>query len=598
MPYDAGVAAAVCFELNETVAGGRIEKIICPTKDQIILQIYSKSARHSLCLDADASSPKVYVTNQTAENPPSVSGFYTVLRKYLLNAKINSVSLTGFDRVFEFKIDAADEMGFQRPLCLYAECIRKQSNIILCGVFEEAKKIIGAMKPVDFSMSETRQILNGLRYEPPLSGDKANPLEVLPEDFLAMLEMAATESPELSACDLLVAKYQGLSPLVARELAFKASKDASVSAGAVDKNALWFYFAELVQKIKNNDFAPVMLSDEKGKPIDFSYIDIRQYGRMAISKSFDFMSELLDFYFYKKERDNRIRQKSQDIFKVLANASSRLNKKLKLLEKELQECQNKENFKIYGDLITANIYRLGKSELYTVENFYDENKPAEISADKNLTPAQNAQRFYKKYNKLKTAEYHLANQIEIAKNDIMYVESVFEALTRALSERELAEIRDELAESGFMKNMQAGKTEKGAKKPKKPQKLLPVSKPGEYKSENGFKILCGKNNKQNDELTFRLAGKNDLWFHAQKIPGSHVILSCDKAGRIPSEADIEYAAAIAAAYSKGKNMPLVPVDYTQARYVKKPNGAKPGFVTYAHFKTASVKPETITDAPT
>ena len=588
MPYDAGVAAAVCFELNGTVAGGRIEKIIQPSKEQIILQIYSKSEKYNLCLDADASSPKVYMTNQTAENPPSASAFFNILRKYLINGKINSVSLAGFDRIFEFKIDASDEMGFSRPLYLYVECIRKQGNIILCT---QDKKIIGAIKPVDFSMSEIRQILTGLIYETPSPGGKLNPLEITPDNFSKILKEAERESFDLPVCDLLTAKFQGFSPLVARELAFAASKNALISVGETDTGALRFYFGELMERIKNGDFTPCMLSDEKGALIDFSYTGIRQYGSRAVLKTFDSMSALVDFYFYKKDYDNRIRQKSQDILKVLSNASSRLNKKVKLLEKELQECQNKEQFRIYGDLITANIYRLQKSSQYAVEDFYDGNAPVEIPADKNLTPAQNAQKFYKKYNKLKTAEYHLASQLEIAKNDIIYIDSVFESLTRALSERELAEIRGELTESGFMKTAKAGKTEKSAQKPKKPQKTLPVSKPAEYKSASGFKILCGRNNRQNDELAFKLAGKNDLWFHAQKIPGSHVILMCENSEKDPPKADIEYAAGLAAAYSKAKNMPLVPVDYTRARYVKKPNGAKPGFVTYANFKTTAVKPE-------
>ena len=654
MPYDAGVAAAVCYELNNSVAGGRIEKIFQPAKEQIILQIYSKSERFNLCLDADANSPKVYITSQTAENPPSMSMFYSILRKYLMNAKINAVSLIGFDRIFEFKIDAFDEMGFQQPLYIYVECIRKQSNIILCredaqspigcadtpfqkGAYEGNKKIISAIKTVDFSMSESRQILNGLIYIPPSSGDKINPLEIfgkppsatlslpppfkrgLNEDFLTDLENAAVESPDIPVCDWLLSKYQGLSPLVTREIAFQASKslkDTGISISDVDKQALSFYFNGLAEKIKHNDFTPTMLSDENGGLIDFSYTDIRQYGNKAISKTFDSMSELVDFYFYRKEYDNRIRQKSQDIFKVLTNASSRLNKKIKLLEKELQECKNKEKFRIYGDLITANIYRLEKGlEKYSLENFYycDDLLPPsnsltppsqvcegglgaiiEIAVEKNLTPAQNAQKFYKKYNKLKSAEYHLTKQTEAAENDIVYVDSVFESLTRALSERELSEIRDELNESGLMKSLKPGKTGKANQKSKKPPKQLPISKPSEYKSTNGFRILCGKNNKQNDELTFKTAAKNDLWFHAQKIPGSHVILVCAAARSVqftePQDIDIEDAAKIAAAYSKGRNMPLVPVDYAYARYVKKPSGAKPGFVTYANFKTAIVKP--------
>jgi len=597
MPYDAGAAAAVCREFSERAAGGRIEKIFQPVRDRIILQVYAKSERINVCLDADANSPKVYISGQAAENPPSMSAFYSVLRKYLMNARISSVALAGFDRVFEFKIDASDEMGFKKTLYIYAECIRKQSNIILCGEDAEGKKkIISALKPVDFSMSETRQVLNGFEYTPPASGAKTDPLTVTRGDFLSALESAA---PDGLLCDWLLSNYRGFSPLVARETAFKASgklADASAAAGAVDNKAAEFHFFELVEKIKNNNFTPTLLYDEngeKGALVDFSYIDIRQYGNKTVSKTFESMSELVDFYFYKKNRDNMLKQKSHDILKVLANASSRLNKKIRLLEREAEECKTKEQIKIYGDLITANIYRLEKgATAYSLENFYDETDPGRIitiAADKNLTPAQNAQKYYKKYGKLKSAEYHTAKQIDAAKDDIIYVDSVFESLARALSERELAEIREELAESGISKALKPGKTGKTGKSAK-PRKQLPVSKPNEYTSANGFKILCGKNNRQNDELTFKTASKNDIWFHAQKIPGSHVILVCENTGRAPADRDIEDAAKIAAAYSKGKNMPLVLVDYTYARYVKKPAGAKPGFVTYANHKTAAVAP--------
>ena len=577
MPYDAGVAYAVRVELDN-IKGGRIEKIFQPAKDQVFLQIYARGERYRLAIDAGASSPKVYLTNQPAENPPSPPAFYNILRKYLMNAKINSVSIVGFDRVFEIKLDASDEMGFGRPLYIYAECIRKQSNIILCG---EDKKIISAAKTVSFDMSETRQVLPGLLYEPPFSG-KINPLNVSKEDFCRAFAEARSVSPESPVCEYLLSAYQGFSPLITREIAVRAGKSADIPVGEVGESNLSYYFFELTDKLKNNEFSPVMISAGE-KLIDFSYTDIRQYGSGASVKTFESMSALIDHYFYKKEFDNRIRQKSNDIFKVLANAASRLAKKIKTLEKNLAECESKEQFKIYGDLITSNIYRLEKGLVqYELENFYEDNEKVKITAEKNLTPAQNAQKFYKKYNKLKSAEYHLTKQIAAANDDIIYVESVFESLTRALSERELAEIRDELAESGLMRAV--------ASKSGKSKKSLPVSKPEEYISPNGFKILCGRNNKQNDNLTFRLADKNDIWFHAQKMPGSHVILVCGSAGGIPGGADIEEAAKIAAANSKGKNMPLVSVDYTPARYVKKPPGAKLGFVTYTNFKTAVVKP--------
>jgi len=427
----------------------------------------------------------------------------------------------------------------------------------------------------------------------------------------------AVALPEMAVSEYLLNKYQGFSPLVTREIALRASKamgsmtGTDISVGEVDKSNLGYYFFELIENLKSGNFSPCLVYSGKHpdeKLIDFSYIDIRQYGRgtiignanindgkLAATKPFDSMCTLVDHYFYKKEFDNKIKQKANDIFKALANTSSRLAKKIKVLERDLAECDSKEKLKNYGDLITANIYRLEKgAHEYELENFYDDNQTIKIAADKNLTPAQNAQRFYKRYAKLKSAEYHLGKQIESAQDDILYVDSVFDALTRALSERELAEIRDELAESGIMrgafdKSGKSGKPDKSRGK-SKPAKTVSLSKPEEHISTNGFKILCGRNNKQNDNLTFRIAGRNDIWFHAQKIPGSHVVLMCENTGREPENTDIEEAARIAATNSKGKNMPLVSVDYAPVRYVKKPSGAKPGFVTYSNFKTAAVKP--------
>ena len=614
MPYDAGVACAISFELNDKIKGGRIEKIFQPTKETVVLQIYSHGERYRLAIDAEASSPKVYLTAHEFENPPTPLPFYNALRKYLMNGRIKDVNLVGFDRVFEMTIDSNDEMGYTQTFCVYAECIRKQSNIILCSGNEiaEGRKIIAAAKTVSFDLSETRQILPGLIYEPPVS-EKTNPLLISKADFEADLADAPFDLP---VSEYLLNKYQGFSPLVTREIALRAAKSmgeaarTDISVGEADKSNLSYYFFELIDNLKSGKFAPCVIYSGKApeeKLIDFSYIDIRQYGRITCSgngelvatKNFESMSSLVDYYFYKKEFDNKIKQKANDIFKALTNASSRLVKKIKVLERDLAECDSREKLKIYGDLITANIYRLEKGMTeYELENFYEDNELVKIAADKNLTPAQNAQRFYKRYGKLKSAEYHLNKQIESAQDDIMYIDSVFDALTRALSERELAEIRDELAESGIMRGAfsKSNKSDKSQVKSKsnakrgKAGRAISLSKPEEYTSPNGFKILCGRNNKQNDNLTFRLAGRNDIWFHAQKIPGSHVVLLCETTGRTPENADIEEAARIAATNSKGKNMPLVSVDYAPVRYVKKPPGAKPGFVTYTNFKTAAVKP--------
>ena len=629
MPYDAGVAAAVKTELNEKLLGGRVEKITQPTKEEIIFNIYSMGERYRLVLDADANNPKVYITEHERENPPVPPMFCNILRKYLQNAKIAGISQVGFDRIFEFKFDAFDDMGFSKPIYLYVECIRKQSNIILCGVNVEdsedskneensVKKIISAVKAVDFSLSIKRQILPGLAYLPPPVGDsenKTNPLEISKAQFLENFIAAAKDS-DIPLESYLLSKYQGLSPLITREIAFLSCKDTEILMSEAVQNAerIWVYFNAIMQNLRESKFTPTLLYkfadgdknnkadkiyeiDNIDKPelalMDFSYADISQYGSKAVAKNYVSMSELIDYYFYKKDYDNRIRQKSQDIFKVLSNATSRLNKKTRLLEKDLEDCKNKEGFKIYGDLITANIYRLEKGmNTVEAENYYDDNKIIKIPLDANLTPPQNAQKYYKRYSKLKTAEYHIAKQLENAQNDIIYIDSVFNSLTRTLSERELAEIRDELAESGIIKRKAANIKTKPGKSGKKP-KQLPVSKPDEFKSTNGFKILCGKNNKQNDDLTFRIAGKTDIWLHTQKIPGSHIVLLCENSGKTPSDKDIEDAAKIAAAHSKGKNMPIVPVDYTLVKYVKKPTGAKPGFVIYNNFKTANVRPAEI-----
>jgi predicted ribosome quality control (RQC) complex YloA/Tae2 family protein len=375
-------------------------------------------------------------------------------------------------------------------------------------------------------------------------------------------------------------KYLGFSPLIAREIAFRAAKSVSAMTGECKPDVTWFYFRHITEKIISGNFSPHLLSKNMNEPADFSFIEIRQYGNALVRIPHESMSAMLDHYFSVRESGAKIRQKSQDILKLLGNIHSRLTKKIRLQKTDLEECAGKEKFRTYGDYICSNIYALKKGMPgFTADDYYTEGKTITIPLDVNLTPQQNSQRYYKRYSKLKTAELHLNKQIGLAELELEYLETVLDALTRALTEPELAEIRDELAANGYVSAKKSGKNLRKAA----------ISKPLEFTSPTGLRILCGKNNTQNDYITFKQASKTDLWFHIRNMPGSHVILLCGSAEA--SDADIEEAAKIAAVHSKGKNMPLAPVDYTAVRYVSKPAGSKPGFVIYRNFKTVNVRTE-------
>ena len=485
-----------------------------------------------------------------------------LLRKHLTGARLSAARQLGFERAAEFEFETRDEMGFETKKYLIVEIMAKCSNLIFC---DANRRITAALKTVDFSVSQKRQVLPGMRYElPPAQEGKISPFDETEQGF----SKKRSES-DLPDDRFIMTFYSGISPLVARELAFKARN-----------TGLWIAFSDLCSDIRCKRFVPVLIKDRSDKPIEYSFMTIGQYGKDATSVTLSSFSELIDGFYAKKSMGERIRQRSADILRLLTNAETRIRKKIAIQTADLEACAGKEKFRQTGDLITANLYRLKQGDK-TVElvNYYSEEmETVKIELDTRLTPSQNAQKYYKKYAKSKSAEVALIRQLELSKAELQYIDTVFDSLTKAETEADLAEIRRELHSSGYASKMKSYSE----------QKKIPHSKPMEFLTSGGYRVLCGKNNSQNDELTFKLASKGDLWFHVKGIPGSHVVLFCD--GEEPDAKDFTEAATIAAVYSKAPEGQKVEVDYTRIKNIKKPPASKPGFVTYQTNYSAYVDP--------
>ncbi len=575
MAFDAGLMAAEVYELNEVISGSRVEKIYQPSKDMIIITLKCEKKANGvegargetvrLCIDASASNPHLNLTSSNPENPAKPPMFCMLLRKHLSGAKLLFVKQLGFERAAELAFETRDEMGFLTQKYIIAEIMGKCSNIIFCN---SEHRIAAAIKTVDFTTSKKRQVLPGMRYElPPAQEGKVSPLE---EDEMSFKEKR--RGSELPDEKFIMTCYYGFSPLIAREIAYRKEKLS---------DDLWLEFEKVTSNIKNNIFTPIAVSAPDGRPIEYSFIEIGQYGKDGISFAYKSFSELIDGFFSKKSENERIRQRSSDLLKLLTNAETRLNKKIALQEADLLACKDKEKYRQMGDLITANIYRL-KSGMKSVElvNYYSEAmESVTVELDARSSPSQNAQKYYKKYNKSKSAEAALTKQLEISRAELEYIDTVFEALAKAESELDISEIRSELYNSGYASKM-SGYADR---------KKLPAPKPKEFRTSGGYKVLCGKNNSQNDHLTFKMACKGDLWFHVKGCPGSHVVLFCD--GAEPDAKDFTEAAQIAAVYSRAGEGQKVAVDYTRIKNIKKPPASKPGYVTYSTNYTAYVEPD-------
>ena len=566
MPLDAVCLQAVVAELAPQITGSRIEKIQQPARDQVVLLL---RGNRRLLLSAGGGQPRLHLTELLRDNPAQPPMFCMLLRKYLSGGIIESIQQAPLERVVTLTVSAADELGERSQFSLILEAVARRANLILA---DKDGHIIDCLRRIDFEMNPDRQVLPGLFYHLPTPPDKVSPFTVTEEEFAAFAAAAGEGAP---ADQWLVRTVNGLSPLVARELTFRAcgSTDAPVTGHTA---ALWSAFAAWRDTVNEKHFTPEMLK-RSGVPMDFTYLHVGQYGGTAEEETYTSFSRLLDDFYEKREQAERVKQKGQDLVKTASNGAARLRRKIAAQEQELAESKNRDKWRVYGELITANLYRMerGMSRL-TAQNYYDPDcADVDIPLDVRLSPQENAAKYFKKYTKAKTAEKYITAQLEKARVELTYLESVLQELTLAESEQDFNDIRAELIDGGYLRA-------KGRKQPQRP------SKPREFRSTAGLRILVGRNNRQNDRLTAKDAEKWDIWLHTQRIHGSHVILCTG--GAQPDEQSIAEAASLAAYFSQAQNSTKVPVDFTQVKYVKKPAGSPPGFVNYTNYKTILADP--------
>lgn len=574
MAFDAGMLRCTLSELRKTALGARIEKVYQPERDEILLQMRSFEGGKRLLINAGSNNARIGFCEIPKENPQNPPMFCMLLRKYLQGAKLVEIEQADFDRVAFLGFDTRDEMGFECRRYLIAELMGKYSNLIFA---DGDKRIITALRTTDFSFDSVRQLIPGMVYSLP-SADKINPRYITQEDFLSLIENA----PRERACDkLIVSSFMGVAPVVAREIVYRATGHTDTPVGYCFADDLWREFERFQSILNSEDFSPCLILNGE-EIVEYSFLPINQYGSYE-RRDFESAGALLDAYFASRDNKQRVHQRASDILKLLTNAEARIRKKLELQRTELSECDEGEKYRKYGDLITANLYRLPQktsiAELEDYEEMDEEgNCPTlRIELDSRLSPSANAQRFYKKYAKTKTARVELTRQIELGEGELEYIYTVFEALTRAESPADLMEIRDELYRSGYASRMKSYASHK--------QKAPVVM---QFVTPDGMRVLCGKNNLQNEYITHKLAEKHDYWFHAKQTPGSHVLLVTE--GREPTDLDFTTAAEIAAHYSKAEGA-NIGVDYLLARHIKKPAGSKPGFVIYHTNWTAYVTPD-------
>ncbi len=566
MAFDAGMLACVLSEVRRQALGARIEKVFQPERDEIVLQMRSFEGGKRLLINAGSNCPRIGFTETQKENPMTPPMLCMLLRKYLQGAKLAEVTQEGFERVATLAFDTRDEMGFACRRYLIAEIMGKYSNLIFT---DENKKVISLLRPVDFTTSSRRQLLPGMIYELPPKQEKADPMQATRETFSNAFSQANGDM----LCDKWILNtYLGISASVAREIAYRANRRTDVTVGETDESRLSEAFFGLMESVQAERFFPCMVIDGQ-KPAEYAFCELTHYGSAEIRR-FESAGDLLDSFFGQRDRELHIRQRASDVLRILTAADARIRKKLELQKGELAECERGAEYKKTADLITANLHLLSRgmtrAELTDYEDYREDGSfgVCVIELDGRLTPAANAQRLYKKYNKSKTARVELSKQIALGEAELHYLDTVFDSLTHAETAADLAEIRDELYRSGYASRMKQYAASKKSAAPT-------VAK---FITSGGFTVLCGKNNLQNEYITHKLAAKTDYWFHVKGMAGSHTVMVCE--GKEPAETDFTEAAEIAAFYSKGAEGQNVEVDYTLAKNVKKPAGGKPGLVIY------------------
>ncbi len=573
MALDGIFLSKIKDELLENAVGLRVDKVNQPTRDEIILSLRGKQGNYKLLICVRADSPRIHFTSHSIDNPPVPPMFCMLLRKHLTGALITDVRQQSLDRILFIDFLATNEIGDKINLSLCIEIMGKCSNLILLS---SDGKILDSAKRVDITTSSVRQILPGLQYKLPPMQNKLSLESNSAEDITK--EILSKKDKLLSSA--LMQTLEGISPIVSREIASVCTFDDETvgSLTEVQKEKLETVLSDTKENLHNSKSFYMVLSNDK-RPKDFAFLPITQYGTSMAVKEYDSPSILLDDFYYERDRINRINHRGHELIKLINNLIERTSRKLSIQKEELKKCEEKETLKLYGELITANIHSLSKGAVfYEVPNYYDEMKPVRIAVNPALTPLENANKYYKDYRKSKTAEVMLEKLIVQGETEIAYLESVLDEISRADTDSELSAVRQELCDGGYVKS-------KGGKKQKPPKELPPI----EFMSEDGYKILVGRNNVQNDKLSMKKANKFDMWLHTQAFPGSHVIIE-NKDGEV-SDLSIEQASVIAAYYSKARQSSLVAVDYTKIKNLKKPVGAKPGKVIYHEYFTIIAKPD-------
>ena len=575
MALDGMFLSFLVKSVNETLAGAKVDKIHQPSKNELVFIMRTRGGMHKLYFTADANSPRFAIVQNTPENPQTPPMLCMLFRKRLVGATLLNVQQNSLDRIAFFNFDATNEIGDRVKLTLAVEIMAQHSNVILIN---DENRVVDALRRVDAEKSSFRLVLPGAQYKLPPSQDKLSLLSSEPQE--ACEAVLGLRNTKLSSA--ILKALQGVSPFLARELAYRVcGDDKSVDElNSDEKMKLFSELSSLKTMLLSGDIEPTMVLDESEKPMEFSFLPVTQYGSSLKTIVKGDVFSLLEGFYSERDRVLRTRSKGAELFKMLDNSIERISRKLNNQRDDLKKCADRDELRIKAELITASQYKLQKGlTVYEVENYYDENNIVKVSVDPALTPSQNAQKLYKEYHKACTAENMLIKLIEDGEQDLVYLESVRDMLSRSTLEREFSEIKDELISQGFIK------PKKSNKKQMKKQALPPL----EFKTSQGLTVLVGRNNIQNDKLTFKTGRKGDMWLHAQKCPGSHVLLLSE--GReIPDDAIVE-AAEIAAYYSSAKDGTVVTVDYTDVKNIKKPNGAKPGFVVYYTYYSVNVKPK-------
>lgn len=579
MALDGIAVYALANEFNTVLEGARADKIYQPECDEIVISFRGRGGSYKLLLSANASNPRAHFINTAKKNPLTAPMFCMLLRKHLSGGRLIKVFQPGFERCLEFWIESYTELGDLTVKRLIIEIMGRHSNIILT---DEDGKILDSIKHIDVTVSSVRQVLPGLMYLPPPPQEKISPLVC---EYIDVVRAVACADEKIKADKLILQSFAGISPVVARELCHRSLGGSDVYAAQLtpqQQKELCKAVFDMFEDVRVGRFSPCLVYErESGKPLDFCAFEVTQYGELAHTQHCESVSNAAEKFYFDRDAVQRQKQKSAGLLKRINNNIDRCAKKIVLLSQTVDESKNKEQHKMYGDLLTANLYRLkGGEKSITVQNFYSpQQESVTIPLDSSFSPQQNAQRFYKKYNKAKAAGAEAERQMAFAEEELCYLESARQFLQQAKTEEDIAQIREELSQAGYIIGEKKGR-----------KKNAEGSKPLHYVSSDGFDIYVGKNNIQNDRLTLRFANSADLWFHTKNFPGSHTIIKLGLDKNVPERTILE-AAGLAAYYSSARGSAQVPVDYTQIKNVKKPSGAKPGMVIYDHYNTLYITPD-------